>query len=61
MSFELSPLCDCRCGFCALRTRAEQPRRDMSLAFFKRITREMREDGVEEIGVFYLGESFMNP
>ena len=49
------------CGFCALRTRQNQPKEDMDLAFFKRITREMREAGVEEIGCFYLGESFMNP
>ena len=33
----------------------------MDFALFKRITREMRDAGVEEIGVFYLGESFMNP
>lgn len=33
----------------------------MDLDFFKRITLEMRQAGVEEIGVFYLGESFMNP
>jgi hypothetical protein len=33
----------------------------MDFGLFKRITREMREAGVEEIGVFYLGESFMNP
>ena len=33
----------------------------MDFDLFKRITREMRDAGVEEIGVFYLGESFMNP
>jgi radical SAM protein with 4Fe4S-binding SPASM domain len=33
----------------------------MNFELFKRVTREMREAGVEEIGVFYLGESFMNP
>jgi MoaA/NifB/PqqE/SkfB family radical SAM enzyme len=38
-----------------------QPKWDMDFALFKRITREMRDAGVEEIGVFYLGESFMNP
>ena len=34
---------------------------DMDLDFFKRITREMYEAGVEEIGLFYLGESLMAP
>jgi hypothetical protein len=33
----------------------------MDLSLFKRITKEMRDAGVEEIGVFYLGESFMAP
>jgi MoaA/NifB/PqqE/SkfB family radical SAM enzyme len=33
----------------------------MDFNLFKHITREMREAGVEEVGMFYLGESFMNP
>lgn len=33
----------------------------MDFGLFKRITQEMRDAGVEEIGVFYLGESFMAP
>ncbi len=61
VKIEISPRCNYRCGFCALRTREVQPRWDMDLGLFKRITREMRDVGVEEIGVFYLGESFMNP
>jgi MoaA/NifB/PqqE/SkfB family radical SAM enzyme len=61
VKIEISPRCNYRCGFCALRTREVQPRWDMDLGVFKRITREMREAGVEEIGVFYLGESFMAP
>ncbi|HWP26099.1 MAG TPA: radical SAM protein [Xanthobacteraceae bacterium] len=61
VKIEISPRCNYRCGFCALRTREVQPKWDMDFGLFKRITREMREVGVEEIGVFYLGESFMNP
>jgi MoaA/NifB/PqqE/SkfB family radical SAM enzyme len=61
VKIEISPRCNYRCGFCALRTREVQPKWDMDFDLFKRITREMREAGVEEIGVFYLGESFMNP
>jgi MoaA/NifB/PqqE/SkfB family radical SAM enzyme len=61
VKIELSGRCNYACGFCALRTRDKQPTRDMDLAFFKRIVREMREAGVEEIGLFYLGESFTNP
>ncbi len=61
VKIEISPRCNYRCGFCALRTREAQPKWDMDFGLFKRITREMRDAGVEEIGVFYLGESFMNP
>jgi len=58
---ELSPRCNLRCKFCAVRTRDVQPIHDMDFDLFKRITEDMRIAGVEEIGVFYLGESFMNP
>ena len=61
VKIEISPRCNYRCGFCALRNREVQPKWDMDFDLFKRVTREMREAGVEEIGVFYLGESFMNP
>ena len=61
VKIEISPRCNYRCGFCALRTREKQPKWDIDFALFKRITREMREAGVQEVGVFYLGESFMNP
>jgi MoaA/NifB/PqqE/SkfB family radical SAM enzyme len=61
VKIEISPRCNYRCGFCALRTREVQPKWDMDFGLFKRVTREMRDAGVEEIGVFYLGESFMNP
>jgi len=61
VKIEISPRCNYRCGFCALRTREVQPKWDMDFGLFKRVTREMRDAGVEEVGVFYLGESFMNP
>jgi len=63
VKIELTGRCNYRCGFCALRMRDQQPRPkdDMSLELFKRITKEMYDAGVEEIGVFYLGESLMNP
>ncbi|MBI5752290.1 MAG: radical SAM protein [Hydrogenophilales bacterium] len=59
VKIELTGRCNYRCGFCALRTREVQPKTDMEIDLFKRITTEMRDAGVEEIGVFYLGESFM--
>lgn len=62
VKIELSPRCNYRCGFCALGKRFTQPpmSEDMSLDFFKGITTGMYEAGVEEIGLFYLGESLMN-
>ena len=61
VKIELTGRCNYRCGFCALRTRENQPKGDMSFDLFKRITTEMRYAGVEEIGCFYLGESAMAP
>ena len=57
---ELCGRCNYRCGFCALQTRAHQPTEDMTPAFFERVAREMRAAGVEELGLFYIGESFLN-
>ena len=63
VKIELTGRCNYRCGFCALRSRDKQPtkKEDMNLDFFKGITREMHNSGVEEIGLFYLGESLMAP
>ena len=61
VKIELTARCNYRCSFCALRTRESQPKEDMSLGLFKTITKEMRDAGVEEIGLFYLGESMMAP
>lgn len=59
VKIEITGKCNYRCGFCALRTRAKQPTDSMDMDLFKRITQEMRDAGVEEIGVFYLGESLV--
>lgn len=63
VKIELTGRCNYRCGFCALRMRDCQPKadEDMDLEFFKEITVDMFNAGVREIGVFYLGESLMNP
>lgn len=59
VKIELTGRCNYRCGYCPLRLR-ETPGGDMDMTFFEDITFEMRELGVEEIGVFFMGESFMN-
>lgn len=62
VKIELTARCNYRCQFCALTTRAKQPgvHDDMDFELFQRITMEMMEAGVEEIGLFYIGESMMN-
>jgi len=61
VKIELCGRCNYRCGFCAIRARAAQPTTDMPWPLFARITREMVEAGVQEIGLFYLGEPFLSP
>jgi MoaA/NifB/PqqE/SkfB family radical SAM enzyme len=58
VKIELTARCDFRCFFCASHARLRK-KSDMTWEFYTRIVREMREAGVEELGVFYLGESFI--
>ena len=58
VKIELTSQCNYRCGFCAHRLRMKE-RGEMDPAFFERVVGEMADAGVEELGVFYIGESFM--
>jgi MoaA/NifB/PqqE/SkfB family radical SAM enzyme len=58
VKIELTSQCNYRCGFCAHRLRMKQ-RGEMRRAFYERVVGEMVDAGVEELGVFYIGESFM--
>ena len=57
VKIELTARCDFQCFFCAshMRLRAKD---EIDPAFFRRMLDQMRDLGVEEIGLFYLGESF---
>ena len=57
---ELTSRCDHNCTFCARVTR-NRPAGDMDFEFFKDLALEMHEVGVEELGLFYLGESMLYP
>ena len=62
VKIELTARCNYRCKFCALALRPpSQQSGDMAWPLFARITREMRDAGVEEFGLFYIGESFLAP
>ena len=58
VKIELTGRCDFKCFFCATgqKLRAQS---DMDFRFFERVTTEMHFAGVEELGLFYLGESFL--
>lgn len=60
VKIELTARCDFNCFFCATAKRLRH-KADMDRDFFQRIVSEMRTAGVEELGVFYLGESFLCP
>jgi MoaA/NifB/PqqE/SkfB family radical SAM enzyme len=60
VKIELSPRCNFRCEFCSLSDRVKQPTEDMDFDTFKRLAKELKDAGVEEIGIFYIGESLVN-
>jgi hypothetical protein len=58
VKIELTARCDLQCAFCASHTRL-RAKREMDQDFFKLTARQLRDLGVEQLGVFYLGESFL--
>ncbi len=56
VKIEITANCNYRCSFCVKSLRDDNGTMDRSL--YRRLLHEMREAGVEEIGVFYIGESF---
>lgn len=60
VKIELTARCDFSCFFCAVKKRLRK-KSDIKWEFYKRIVKEMRDAGVEELGLFYLGESFLYP
>lgn len=58
VKIELTARCNFNCSFCA-RSQRLRNQGDMDPRLFTRLADEMRAAGVEELGLFYLGESFM--
>lgn len=58
VKIELTARCDFQCFFCASSMRLRD-KADIDEAFYRRVLKEMRALGVEEVGLFYLGESFL--
>ena len=61
VKIELTNRCNYACSMCGLRGREIPGKDEIDSDLFKRITQEMKEAGVEEIGLFYIGESTMSP
>jgi MoaA/NifB/PqqE/SkfB family radical SAM enzyme len=55
---EVTSACNWNCAFCAQPAR-EHKRGEMSWTLFTRLVGEMADAGVEELGLFFLGESFL--
>lgn len=60
VKIELTGRCNYACSFCA-RSMRLRDQKDMDRALFHRLALEMHEAGVQELGLFYLGESFLIP
>lgn len=56
VKIELTGRCDFQCFFCASHTRP-RAESDMPWELYTRRVRELRELGVEQLGVFYLGDA----
>lgn len=56
VKIELTANCNYKCQFCVKSIRPDNG--EMDRHFYSRIIAEMRHEGVEELGVFYIGESF---
>lgn len=59
VKIELTSNCNYQCGFCANVDAGNKG--TMEKAEYRRIVKEMRDAGVEELGLFYIGESMMVP
>ncbi|NQV57704.1 MAG: SPASM domain-containing protein [Rhodospirillales bacterium] len=59
VKIELTAHCDFQCFYCATGSKLRE-KGEMDWDFFRRIVTEMHQDGVKELGLFYLGESFLS-
>ena len=58
VKIELTARCNFNCSFCATGYKLRD-KRDMDWDFYVKLLKELKADGVEEVGMFYLGESFI--
>lgn len=56
VKIEITADCNYKCGFCVKSIRPDNGQMDRAL--YSRVICELRDAGVEELGLFYIGESF---
>ena len=62
VKIELTSVCDLKCEFCSIKDRIPPLKsQDMPWDLFVKIANDLKNIGVEEIGLFLIGEPFMNP
>ncbi len=60
VKIELTARCNFHCSFCATGYKLRD-KRDMDWEFYVELIKDLMQAGVEELGMFYLGESFLLP
>ncbi|MEQ9326335.1 MAG: radical SAM protein [Rhodospirillales bacterium] len=60
VKIELTARCNFKCSFCATGYKLRD-KRDMDRDFYLKLLKDLKQAGVEELGMFYLGESFLLP
>jgi molybdenum cofactor biosynthesis enzyme MoaA len=60
VKIELTARCNFKCSFCATAYKLRD-KQDMDRGFYLKLLKDLRRAGVEEVGMFYLGESFLLP
>ena len=65
IKIEMTNKCNFSCGFCAHATSGiasgGKTNGDINWAFYQKIISDIRDSGVEELGMFYIGESLLYP
>lgn len=58
VKIELTGACNLHCSYC-VRSVRDNPNGEMDRALYSRVIKELAAAGVQEVGLFYIGESFL--
>jgi len=60
IKIELTSSCNFKCSYCPITIRQNILNQNMDWDLFKKIAIDVSENGIEEVGLFLIGEPFMN-